>query len=243
VTGAPLLELRALHAGYLGVTVVHGVDLAVQPGEVVALLGPNGAGKTTTLATISGLLPSLGGEVLVLGEAQPRADRVSARRARRLARRGLAHVPEDRALFFSLSGRQHLRLAAPRGDREAVADALAPFPVLADIIDRRAGLLSGGEQQMLAIARALAARPRLLMIDELSLGLAPIIVQNLLPLVRDIAQTTGIGVLLVEQHVGAALAIADRAYVLVRGRIALQGPAAELAADFERITASYLTGG
>jgi branched-chain amino acid transport system ATP-binding protein len=242
VTGARLLELRAVDAGYRGVAVVHGVDLTVQAGEVVALLGPNGAGKTTTLTTISGLLPRLGGEIDVLGEPQAGGGRGPARRARRLALRGVAHVPEDRALFFGLSGRQHLRLAARRGDREAVADAIAPFPVLAGIIDRRAGLMSGGEQQMLAIARALATRPKLLMIDELSLGLAPIVVQTLLPLVRDIAQATGVGVLLVEQHVRAALAVADRAYVLVRGRIALNGAASELAADLDRITASYLTG-
>jgi branched-chain amino acid transport system ATP-binding protein len=215
------------------VPVVRGIDLTVGPGELVALLGPNGAGKTTTLATISGLLPRLGGDVRVLGDTRTRG-------ALELARRGLAHVPEDRGLFFGLTGREHLRLAARRGDKSAVDDALAPFPALAAIADRRAGLMSGGEQQMLAIARALASRPKLVMIDELSLGLAPIIVQSLLPLVRDAARSLGIGVLIVEQHVRAALDVADRAYVLVRGEIVLAGAADVLAGDPERITRAYL---
>lgn len=236
----PLLELRAFDAGYRGVPVVHGVDLVVEPGEVVALLGPNGAGKTTTLLTISGLLPGIAGDARVFGETLPSGRRrATASRARRLVRQGLAHVPEDRALFFGLTGREHLRLAADRRDRSAVSDALAPFPALAEIIDRRAGLMSGGEQQMLAIARALAVRPKLLMIDELSLGLAPIVVQTLLPLVQNVARELGVGVLLVEQHVNAALAVADRAYVMVRGRITTHGVASELAADPARIARSY----
>jgi branched-chain amino acid transport system ATP-binding protein len=237
-----LLELRGVSAGYAGIAVVHDVDLHVAPGEVVALLGPNGAGKTTTLLTVSGLLPRLGGRLEVFGEPQPLGGRVARRRARALARAGLAHVPEDRALFFRLSGREHLRLAARRGDTEAVDDAVAPFRILRDVIDRRAGLLSGGEQQMLAIARALAARPRLLMVDELSLGLAPIVVEELLPLVRDLARERSVGILLVEQHVTAALAVADRAYVMVRGRIEAEGPAAELAADPARLRRAYLGG-
>jgi branched-chain amino acid transport system ATP-binding protein len=228
-----LLAARGLQAGYQGVPVVRGIDLTVAPGELVALLGPNGAGKTTTLATISGLLPRLGGEVRVLGDSAPR-------RALQLARHGVAHVPEDRGLFFGLTGREHLRLAARRRDKTAVDDALAPFPALAAIADRRAGLMSGGEQQMLAIARALASRPQLVMIDELSLGLAPIVVQTLLPLVRETARSLGIGVVIVEQHVRAALEVADRAYVLVRGEIVLEGAAADLARDPDRITRAYL---
>jgi branched-chain amino acid transport system ATP-binding protein len=217
--------------------------MRVDAGEVVALLGPNGAGKTTTLLTVSGLLPRLDGELEVLGEAlvSARRARVRARRVVQLARRGVAHVPEDRGLFYGLSGREHLRLAARR-DHEAIENALQPFPALRAIIDRPAGLMSGGEQQMLAVARALAMRPQLLMIDELSLGLAPIVVESLLPLVRDVARDTGVGVLLVEQHVQAALAVADRAYVMVRGAITAEGSAAELAADPERITQSYLGG-
>jgi branched-chain amino acid transport system ATP-binding protein len=246
VTGAPspaVLEVRGLRAGYDGVEVVRGLDLRVGAGEVVALLGPNGAGKTTTLLTVSGLLARLGGDVRVFGEPVPARTRArSAARALELVRRGLSHVPEDRGLFAGLTGREHLRLAVGRRDPAAIDDALAPFPVLAGVLDRRAGLLSGGEQQMLAIARALVARPRLLMIDELSLGLAPIVVEQLLPTLRDTARARGIGMLLVEQHVGAALAVADRAYVLVRGVVTASGPAAELAADRARLAQGYLGG-
>lgn len=237
---APLLALRDLTAGYRGVAVVHGIDLEVRAGEIVALLGPNGAGKTTTLKTVSGLLPRLGGAIDVLGEQPAVARRLRASAVVGLTRKGLAHVPEERALFYGLTGRQHLRLAQRRGDREAVDAALAPFPALAAIIDRPAGLMSGGEQQMLAIARALVARPKLLMIDELSLGLAPIIVAQLLDLVRGIARDSGVGVLLVEQHVDATLAIADRAYVLVRGTVMAAGSAADLAADPGALAQSYL---
>jgi branched-chain amino acid transport system ATP-binding protein len=239
----PLLAVRALEAGYRGVAVVHGIDLSVGEGEVVALLGPNGAGKTTVLLTMSGLLPRLGGEVDLFGTAQPAAGRRGAsNRALQLVRSGLAHVPEDRALFFGLTGREHLRLAARKGDNTAGDEALQLFPGLAAIIDRRAGLMSGGEQQMLAIARALAARPKLLMIDELSLGLAPLIVEQLLPMVARVAHEAGVGVLLVEQHVHAALAVADRAYVMVNGRVRASGAARELAADPQRLAESYLGG-
>jgi len=235
------LDVRQLTAGYRGVAVVRDVDLHVDAGEVVALLGANGAGKTTVLLTISGLLPRIAGEIDVLGEAQPRLTRRNAAtHALALVRRGVAHVPEDRALFFGLTGREHLRLAARRGDTEAVERALALFSELEQIIDRSAGQMSGGEQQMLAIARALVSRPRLLMIDELSLGLGPIIVERLLPAVAAIARDTGIGVLLVEQHVNAVLAVADRAYVLAQGRISASGWADELAADPGRLAAHYL---
>ncbi len=240
VIDSPLLALRDLTAGYRGVPVVHDLNLEVGGGEIVALLGPNGAGKTTTLKTISGLLPRISGTIEVLGETPVATRRLRSKAVVALARRGLAHVPEERALFYGLSGHAHLRLAARRGDSSAVTDGLASFPALAAILDRPAGLMSGGEQQMLAIARALVARPKLLMIDELSLGLAPIIVEQLLTMVRDIARNTGVGVLLVEQHVDATLAIADRAYVLVRGVVTAHGPAAELAADPTRLARSYL---
>lgn len=240
---APLLELTDFVAGYRGVAVVHGIDLQVGVGEVVALLGPNGAGKTTTLLTASGLLPRLGGSAHILGVDQPPGRRRdTTRRALALVGRGLAHVPEDRALFFGLTGREHLRLAAKRGDQDAIDRALAPFPALAAILDRKAGLMSGGEQQMLALARALAGRPRLLMIDEMSLGLAPIIVEQLLPQVRAIATDSGVGVLLVEQHAHAALAVADRAYVMVGGRIRHAGAADALAADPDLLASAYLGG-
>ena len=235
------LDVRQLVAGYRGVAVVHGIDLHIAAGEVVALLGSNGAGKTTILLTISGLLPRLGGDIDVLGAPQPRSTRRNAAtHALALVRRGVAHVPEDRALFFGLTGREHLRLAAKRGEHDAMEQALEHFPALAAIIDRRAGLMSGGEQQMLAIARALVGRPRFLMIDELSLGLAPIIVEQLLPAVAGIAREFGIGMLLVEQHVNAVLAVADRAYVLAQGRVSVSGPAAALAADPALLAARYL---
>jgi branched-chain amino acid transport system ATP-binding protein len=244
VTGAarPLLEVTGLAAGYRGATIVHGLDLRVDPGEVVALLGPNGAGKTTTLLTVSGFLPRHAGTLSVLGADPSAGRRRPMTRAHGVTRRGLAHVPEDRALFFGLTGREHLRITARRGDRGAIDSALAPFPALSAIIDRRAGLMSGGEQQMLAVARALAGRPKLLMIDELSLGLAPIIVEQLLPTVREIARETGIGVLVVEQHAPAALAVADRAYVLVNGRLRYSGSASDLAADRTWLAATYLGG-
>lgn len=236
-----LLDVRGLHAGYGDVEVVHGLDLQVRAGEVVALLGPNGAGKTTTLRTISALLPVLAGDVDVLGiSLRPRARGARGASATKVARAGVAHVPEDRGLFFGLTGREHLRLATRRGDHTAVDEVLTAMPHLAAVVDRRAGFMSGGEQQMLAIARALVARPRLVMIDELSLGLAPIVVQQLLPLVRDLARDRGIGVLLVEQYVSAALAVADRAHVLFNGRVALAGEAAELRGDQDRIARSYL---
>ena len=234
-----LLECRGLDAGYGGVRVVHALDLEVGAGEVVALLGPNGAGKTTTLLTLSGLLAPLGGDMLVRGQPLVRA-RGTSRRARDAVRHGVAHVAEDRALFPGLTVAEHLRLVTR--DRPTIDRSLEAFPALAPLLDRRAGLLSGGEQQMLAVARALAARPSLLLIDEMSLGLAPLVVEQMLPAVRDIATSTGAGVLLVEQQVPAALAVSDRAYVLSRGRIVAHGDASVLAADRELLAASYLGG-
>jgi branched-chain amino acid transport system ATP-binding protein len=235
-----LLSLRDASAGYEGTPVVHGLDLTVHAGEVVALLGPNGAGKTTTLKTISGLLPLLGGEMEVLGEP------VREGRAHKVARRGVGHVTEDRSLFFALTVRENLRLARREriGRRRAATDrVLEVFPELVPFLDRPVGLLSGGQQQMLAMARAMASRPRLLLIDEMSLGLAPIIVERLLPVIRATATDQGTGVLLVEQHVGIALEVADRALVLSGGRVALEGPAHELADAGLSLQASYLGGG
>lgn len=234
-----LLVLHGLEAGHGGTAVVHGIDLRVGPGEVVALLGPNGAGKTTTLLTVSGLLPLLGGEVTVLGQRLARRRRVRPDKVIELVRRGLAHVPEDRALFFDLTVRENIRLGHARGDRGGLDRALDLFPVLRPMLDRKAGLLSGGEQQMLALARALVGSPRLLMVDELSLGLAPIIVESLLPVLRTVARETGAGVLVVEQHVGLVLDVSDRAYLLDRGRIVLHDSAAALAADPDRLRAGY----
>lgn len=238
-TTGRLLDISGLASGYSGVPVVRGLDLHVDAGEVVALLGPNGAGKTTTLLTVSGILKVLEGSVEVLGEPTVFGS------PHKVARRGLAHVPEDRSLFFGLTVQENLRLGL-RGNKSSQAEgyeqALEMLPALRPLMGRRAGLLSGGEQQMLAMARALVSQPKLLLVDEMSLGLAPIIVERLLPLVRDIADSTGAGVLIVEQHVHLALEVADRAYVMSHGEIVLEGAAAELMERQDLLEASYLGG-
>jgi branched-chain amino acid transport system ATP-binding protein len=229
------LEVRKLNAGYGGLAVVRDLDLVVAEGEVVALLGPNGAGKTTTLLTISGLLSPISGSVRFLGED------VVGQRPHKLASSGLAHVPDDRGLFPGLTVDEHFDIGVPRRDREeAKGRVLGWFPALEPLMERQAGLLSGGEQQMLALAQVLLRRPRLLMIDEMSLGLAPIVVESLLPTVRDIAESSGCGVLLVEQHAPMALQVADRAVMLNHGDVVASGTAAEIAADWESLLEGYL---
>ncbi|MGH9030632.1 MAG: ABC transporter ATP-binding protein [Acidimicrobiia bacterium] len=224
-----LLETRALSAGYGRLAAVRDLDLRVERGEVVALLGPNGAGKSTTLKTIAGALPSLGGEIVWKGEST----RAPMHRRVRL---GFAYVPEERSIFMDLTAAENLRV----GDGP-IEKALELFPELALHLKRKAGLLSGGQQQILSLARALAAEPDLLLADELSLGLAPLVVHRLLEAVRA-AAGRGVGVLLVEQHAHQALSVADRVYVLQRGRVALQGTAQEVLGRLDEVEQTYLEG-
>jgi len=225
-----VLELDGLRAGYGRSEVVRGLSLRVRRGEVVALLGPNGAGKTTTLLTASGLLPALGGRIACLGAP------VDSRAPHRNARRGLAHVTERRSVFRTLSVADNLKVAA----RGRPVEAGRVFPALVPLARRRAGMLSGGEQQMLAVEMALATGPSLLLLDEMSLGLAPMIVDDLARAVRRIADHDGVGVLLVEQHTAVALTIADHAVVLRHGEVVLDAPGPELSETPDRLRAAYL---
>jgi branched-chain amino acid transport system ATP-binding protein len=233
VTTESVLRIDGLSAGYDAATVVRGLDLHVEAGEVVALLGPNGAGKTTTLRAISGIVKPMAGTISFDGTDLARLHPAAR------ARLGIAHVPEGRGVFFGLTVAEHFRL----GHRTEQLDADAAyeyFPALARLRDRRVGLLSGGEQQMLALGRALARRPRLLLLDEMSLGLAPIIVERLLPVVADYARESSCAVLLVEQHIHVALKVADRGYVLAHGELVMHDTAEVLGRDHDLILSSYL---
>ena len=225
----PLIEARGLSAGYGPQPVITDVNLEVYAGEVVTLLGPNGAGKTTTLLALSGELPPLSGQVLLDGA-------VTKAPLYKRARNGLMFVTEEKSVFMGLNAQDNLRVA--RVDLEA---ALELFPELRRRLGVRAGLLSGGEQQMLTLARALARRPRVLMADELSMGLAPLVVKRLLDAVRHAANDQGTAVLLVEQHVRKALKYADRVYVMRRGRIELAGTGSEMSKRTGEIEDQYLT--
>jgi branched-chain amino acid transport system ATP-binding protein len=213
--------------------VVRDLDLSLSAGQVLAVLGPNGAGKTTVMLTLAGLIPRLGGSVLVGGKALPNARPAAANKS------GLVLVADDRALFTALTVKENIQIAQKAGgpDLEAVMEL---FPALRKRLKVPAGAVSGGEQQMLAVARALVQRPQVLLIDEMSMGLAPVIVEELLPIVRRIADDTGAVVVLVEQHVHLALEVADEALVIVHGDVKLRGSAAELAAHPERLQAAYL---
>jgi branched-chain amino acid transport system ATP-binding protein len=225
-----------LDCGYGRMAVVRGLSFSLAESEVVALLGANGAGKTTTLLTLAGVLPALGGRLEVLGTT------VQGRRPHLLARRGLALVPQDRGLFGELSARQNLELIpGPRSRRSgALAQVLDEFPSISDFLDRKVGTLSGGQQQILALARALALAPRLLLVDELSLGLGPQLVERMLRTIRERATTAHMGVLLVEQHAAQALGVADRALVLRHGELVLEARTADLRSRPELLESAYL---
>jgi branched-chain amino acid transport system ATP-binding protein len=229
-----LLELSEICAGYGDMPVVRGLTLTVAPGEVVALLGPNGAGKTTTLLATMGIVRLLGGDVTFQGRSIKRYS------PHEIARRGIALVPEERGVFRQLTVKENLDLLLRRNHSRSLGDILAMFPALESLLSRRAGLLSGGEQQMLALAKALLARPSLLIVDELSLGLAPALVERLFPVLRKLAFDEGTAILLVEQHVHQALEFSDRAYVLNRGRLTLEGCSAELRSRTDLFEAIYL---
>jgi len=231
---AAVLEVRDLIAGYNGSAVVRDVSITVGAGEIVALLGANGAGKTTTLSAIAGLVKPLSGTITLDGES------IVGLSPHKLARKGISLVPEDRALFSELTTRENLRIAGTRSrSRESEEQILELLPELKKCLQRKAGLLSGGEQQMLAVGRALVSKPKLLIVDEMSLGLAPVVVERLLPVLRDVADTLGTAVLVVEQHVALAMEVATRAYVLAHGRLTLEGATADLKNDRALITASY----
>jgi branched-chain amino acid transport system ATP-binding protein len=231
-----LLEVRGLKAGYGPTHVLHGLDFRVDEGGVTALLGANGAGKTTTLRAICGMVRTEG-EIRFAGEA------LHGRATEDIVRRGIAHVPDGRGTFMELTVEENFRLGAyVRRDREVQADfdrLGAWFPRLRQRWKQQAGTLSGGEQQMLAIARALLLRPKLLLLDEPSFGLAPLIVQEIFAIMRRIRAESGVGILLVEQNANLALELADLAYLLETGTIVMSGVAAEIRED-ESIRRSYL---
>jgi branched-chain amino acid transport system ATP-binding protein len=224
-----LLELRNIHAAYERIDVLFGVDLVVPEGSVVALLGPNGAGKSTTLRVAAGLHPPTAGEVLIAGR------RVNGVKADELARRGLCLIPEGKGIFPNLTVRENLRMMTYAGTSEAVVEerAYSRFPRLAERRSQTAGTLSGGEQQMLAMARGLATDPALLILDELSMGLAPIIVEELYAIVAQVARQ-GVSILVVEQFASTVLGVADYAAIIVHGRIARAGRPSELRDDLSK---------
>ncbi len=223
-----LLEVRGLCAGYGQMRVLHDLDFSVRHGGVTALLGANGAGKTTTLRAICGM-------VQVTGEVMFADEQIAGKPTEEIARRGVAHVPDGRGTFMELTVEENFRLGAhTRRDKEVVQDferMWAWFPRLKQRWKQQAGTLSGGEQQMLAIARALLMRPKLLLLDEPSFGLAPLIVQDIFAILRRIREESGVGILLVEQNANLALDLADHAYLLETGRIVVSGLAAEMRQD------------
>lgn len=227
------LSVRGLEAGYNGGTAVRGLDIELAEGEILALLGPNGAGKTTSLLAIVGAIPVLGGSVYSFEQ------NLTGKRVEVIARSGVRLVPDDRGVFFDLTVAEHLLLARGDADRDTEAEVLDLFPQLRDLLKRRCGLLSGGEQQMLGLAKTLMSNPRVLLVDEMSLGLAPRLVKGLLPVMRRLATERGTALILVEQHIDLALGIADQAIVLNQGRARLKGPARALRTKRKDFEAAY----
>ncbi len=231
-----LLEVRGLRVAYGAIEALHGVDLVVDEGQVVTLIGTNGAGKTTTLRTLSGLMKPVAGEVVFDGR------RIDTEPAHKVVQRGVAHSPEGRKIFPLMTVEENLQLGAyARRDDGVARDVEGVFERFPRLLERRtqkAGTLSGGEQQMLAIGRALMSRPRLLMLDEPSMGLAPIMIQLIFDTIRELKEQ-GTTILLVEQNAQAALELADHAYVLETGRIVLEGPGQDLLHD-EAVRRAYL---
>jgi branched-chain amino acid transport system ATP-binding protein len=235
-----MLSIKGLHSGYGNIEVLHGIDLEVEEGAIAAVIGANGAGKTTLLMAICGHLRARAGEILFEGEDIARIESFAA------IRRGIAHVPEGRRIFSRMSVMENLQLgayAAPKANFAADLDlVLSLFPQLKDRLEQSGGTLSGGEQQMLSLGRALMSRPKLLLLDEPSLGLAPIVVRHVFDIIRDVNAERGTTVLLIEQNAFQALRLAGPAYVMVNGRIARSGTGLELLRD-PAVQAAYLDGG
>lgn len=229
-----LLQVNSLTTGHNGVAVVHDVNLMVESGEVVALLGANGAGKTTLLHTIAGLLPTINGTVFF--NDQP----VTGLSTHQIVRQGLSLLPENRGIFYQLTVAENLRLYKRQGGAVKVEEVFEYFPALKPLVERKAGLLSGGEQQMLSLGCRFIADPKLMLIDEMSLGLAPIIFQRMLPVLTQFAADRGVGVLLVEQHVHLALKSSSRAYVLNRGELTFSGTANALQNQRQFLESNYM---
>ncbi len=229
---APMLQCAGLDVGYGKLTVARDITISLDPKRILTILGPNGAGKTTLLMTLAGFLPPRAGTITLNGVP------IRGSSPRRMNQAGMILIPDFRALFTELTPIQNLKLAAPRGaDLDPV---LGLFPALQRREKLRVGDLSGGEQQMLAIARALVQSPRLLLIDEMSMGLAPVAVESLMPVIRQVADEHGASVIMVEQHVQLALEVADEAMVMVHGSVVLSGPAERYRNDTSAVESAYM---